>query len=63
MTQTSVINKAKDNGNVCDKIGCMDDVGIWAIIVTCSVNDGIFVQNEHARRDHALYECRSSCRC
>ena len=28
----------------------------WAIIVVCSVNDSIFLQNERVR----LYECRSS---
>ena len=28
----SIINKAMDNGNVCDKVGCMDDTGIWAAI-------------------------------
>ena len=29
----SLVNKGMDNGNVCDIIGCMDDTGIWAIIV------------------------------
>ena len=33
----------------------MDERGIWAIIVACSVNDGIFVQNEYVRRDYVLY--------
>ena len=49
-----VINKATDNVNVCDIMGWMDDTGIRAIIVACSVNDGIFVQNEHARQDSSL---------
>ena len=35
-------------------------VGMYAIIVECSVNYGILVQNEHAGRNYALYECRSS---
>ena len=40
----------------------MDDtvLVVWTIIVVCSVNDGIFAQNEHVRRDYALHECRSS---
>ena len=28
----SIINKATDNGDVCNIIWCMDDPGIWAII-------------------------------
>ena len=32
----------------------MDDLGTPAIIVSCSVHDGIFVQNECAMRDCAL---------
>ena len=48
------------NGNVCDIIGYMDDTVIWVIIsgtiiVVRSVNDGIFIQNKHTRRDYALY--------
>ena len=28
----SIINKATDNGDVCNIIWCMDDPGIWATI-------------------------------
>ena len=35
----------------------MDDTGKWAIIVVCSGDYGIFVQNECARRDDVLYDC------
>ena len=39
---------------LCDIIGY--DTGTWAIIVTCSVNDGIFVQNECARTDYVILD-------
>ena len=34
-----ITNKAPDNGNVCDIIGCMDDMGMWAVIVACACLD------------------------
>ena len=40
----SIINIVMDNGK------------LWAIIVACSVNDGMFVKNEHVRQDYALYQ-------
>ena len=45
------INKATDDGNVCDVIGAWMIMGMWAGMVACSVDDGIFVQNEHVRQD------------
>ena len=33
----------------------------WAIIVACSVNDGIFVKNEHVRRNHVLLRVSFLC--
>ena len=41
-TGQSIINKAMDNGNARDIIGCMDDMGMWAIIVMYAVKDGFF---------------------
>ena len=35
---------------LCDVIGFMDDSGMWVIIAVCLVNNGIFAQNERARR-------------
>ena len=56
----STINKATNNGNVCDIIGCMHDTGMRAIIVACSVNDAFLFRMSMRGETMCSTECRSS---